>query len=58
MVNPVGRSNIVYSFPFFVSGGIIFLYREKIASFADNFLGLSIICILNVSFQTKICYLL
>lgn len=38
MVNPVGRSNIVYSFPFFVSGGIIFLYREKIASFADNYM--------------------
>lgn len=30
MVSPVGKWNIVYSFPFFVAGGLIFLYRQSV----------------------------
>ena len=30
MVVPIGRWNIVFSFPFFVAGGLIFLYRQNI----------------------------
>lgn len=30
MVCPVGKWNIVYSFPFFVVGGLIFLYRQNV----------------------------
>lgn len=31
-----GRNNIVYSFPFFVVGGIIYLYRHSLAEWVKN----------------------
>lgn len=36
MVVPVGRWNIVYSFPFFVVGGLIFLYRQNVMQLSDR----------------------
>lgn len=31
-----GRSNIIYSAPFFVSGGLIYLYREELVGFVNS----------------------
>ncbi len=37
VVRPVGRYNIVYSAPFFVSGGMIYLYRKGIKAFVERY---------------------
>ncbi len=43
---PVGRWNIVYSFPFFVAGGLVFLYRDKLRSLSGRTAKLSAFAVL------------
>jgi len=42
----IGSSNLLYSFPYFVSGGVIFMYKEEIARFIQNKKILSLITII------------
>lgn len=36
VIEPIDRRNILYSAPFFISGGIIYLYRDLLSSFVGN----------------------
>lgn len=33
VVKPIGKENIIYSAPFFIAGGIVYLYRHAVKSF-------------------------
>ncbi len=51
VVRPVGRYNIIYSAPFFVSGGMIYLYRKGIKAFVERYWAVMLaVCVaLNVA---------
>lgn len=37
VVGPIGRRNIIYSAPFFISGGMIYLYRHAIKQWVEKY---------------------
>lgn len=37
VVGPIGRQNIIYSAPFFISGGMIYLYRHTIKQWVERY---------------------
>ena len=46
VVAPVGRRNIIYSTPFFISGGMIYLYRHAIKRWVDKYWQLAmVVCV-------------
>lgn len=53
VVKPIDRVNIIYSFPFFLMGGIIYLYRRRLAHFVKDYSWY--ILLFNVLF-TIICF--
>lgn len=36
VVKPIGKVNIIYSAPFFIAGGMIYLYRQGIKSWVEK----------------------
>ncbi len=42
VVKKIDRVNIIYSAPFFIAGGLIYLWREKIYNFVSSHLFLSL----------------
>ena len=51
VVRPIGGVNIIYSAPFFISGGMIYLYRKGIKDFVEkHWLAILAVCIvLNIT---------
>ena len=51
VVKPIGAVNIIYSAPFFISGGMIYLYRKGIKTFVEkHWLAVLMVCIvLNIA---------
>ncbi len=51
VVKPIGKANIIYSAPFFFSGGMIYLYRKSIKIFVEKhwLMVLAFCVILNIA---------
>ena len=51
VVKPIGRVNIIYSAPFFIAGGMIYLYRHGIKSLVEKhwLVALFVCVILNIA---------
>ena len=46
VVTPISRRNIIYSAPFFISGGLIYLYRHAIQQWTEKYWRLAmVICV-------------
>lgn len=46
VVTPIGRRNIIYSAPFFISGGMVYLYRHAIKRWVEQYWQLAlVICV-------------
>lgn len=54
-----GRSNILYSAPFFVIGGIVYLYRHALSKFVKHYHMLALLgtCVIVISTFTCILYI-
>ena len=49
LLTPIGKHNIVYSAPFFLAGGGIFVYRDLLSEFVKNNMLLSYIIVFVIS---------